>query len=182
MLGSGVKNSIFGNIDGTHAITHERYMGTLLTKVTQRVCDSLQLGATTSSSKIHSLCGRMGYTRLFVRRPQNKWITQKLARPRCWLPIDSTPRKVGIQKTIREREEDAEYQIPSSGVSRRYLEINLTACQCEVFGNAENERTDTKKTGCPALSASSTRGSQSCSGTASGPQALRPRLRPRPVL
>jgi hypothetical protein len=34
LFGSGVKHEIFGNTDGTSAITHERYMGTLLTKVT----------------------------------------------------------------------------------------------------------------------------------------------------
>jgi hypothetical protein len=34
MFGSGVEHSIFGNTNGTRAITHERYMGTLLTKVT----------------------------------------------------------------------------------------------------------------------------------------------------
>jgi hypothetical protein len=37
------KHGIFGNINGTHAITHERYMGTLLTKVTYRVCDPKKL-------------------------------------------------------------------------------------------------------------------------------------------
>jgi hypothetical protein len=39
MFGSRVKHGVFGNTNGTHSITHERYMGTLLTKVTQRVCD-----------------------------------------------------------------------------------------------------------------------------------------------
>jgi hypothetical protein len=29
MFGSGVKHGVFGNTDGTRAITHERYMGTL---------------------------------------------------------------------------------------------------------------------------------------------------------
>jgi hypothetical protein len=41
----------------------------------------------------------------------------------------------------------------------------------------ENERTDTQKTGCPASSPSSTRGSRSCSSTPSSPWALRPRPR-----
>jgi hypothetical protein len=31
---SGVKHGVFGNTDGTRAITHKKYMGTLLTKVT----------------------------------------------------------------------------------------------------------------------------------------------------
>jgi hypothetical protein len=43
VFGSGVKHKVFGNTNGTRAITHERYMGTLLTKVTQRVCDPKQL-------------------------------------------------------------------------------------------------------------------------------------------
>jgi hypothetical protein len=34
VFGSGVKHEVFGNTNGTRAITHERYMGTLLTKVT----------------------------------------------------------------------------------------------------------------------------------------------------
>jgi hypothetical protein len=42
---SGVKHGIFGNTNGTRAITHERYMGPLLTKVSQCVCDPKQLRA-----------------------------------------------------------------------------------------------------------------------------------------
>jgi hypothetical protein len=34
MFGSEVKHGIFGNTNGTRAITHERNMGTLLTKDT----------------------------------------------------------------------------------------------------------------------------------------------------
>jgi hypothetical protein len=72
VFGSGVKHGVFGNTNGTCAITHERYMGTLLTKVTQRVCDPKQLGATTSGNNILGFCGRLSYTRLFARRPRNK--------------------------------------------------------------------------------------------------------------
>jgi hypothetical protein len=43
VFGSGVKHGVFGNTNGTRAITHERYMGTLLTKVTQHICDPKQL-------------------------------------------------------------------------------------------------------------------------------------------
>jgi hypothetical protein len=43
VYGSEVKHGVFGNTNGTRSITHERYMGTLLTKVTQRVCDPKQL-------------------------------------------------------------------------------------------------------------------------------------------
>jgi hypothetical protein len=62
MFASGVKHGIFGNTNGTHAITHERNMGTFLTKVTQHVCDPQQLGATTCGSDILSFCGRLSYT------------------------------------------------------------------------------------------------------------------------
>jgi hypothetical protein len=103
MFGSGVKHGIFGNTNGTRAITHERYMGTLLTKITQRVYDPKQLGATTSGSNILSFCGRLSYTRLFARRPRNKRGTQRLTSPRSRLPIDSTPRKIGIRKTKKRK-------------------------------------------------------------------------------
>jgi hypothetical protein len=43
VFGSGVKHGDFGNTNGTRSITNERYMGTLLTKVTQLVCDPKQL-------------------------------------------------------------------------------------------------------------------------------------------
>jgi hypothetical protein len=43
VFGSRVKHGIFGNSNGTRAMTHERHMGTLLTKITQRVCDLKQL-------------------------------------------------------------------------------------------------------------------------------------------
>jgi hypothetical protein len=99
VFGSRVKHGIFGNTNATHAITHERYMGTLLTKITQRVCDPKQLGATTSGSNILGFYGRLSYTRLFARRPRNKRGTQKLTSPRSRLPIDSTPRKIGTRKT-----------------------------------------------------------------------------------
>jgi hypothetical protein len=72
VFGYGVKHGIFGNTNGTRAITHETYMGTLLTKVTQRVCDPKQLGATTGGGNIFGFCGRLSYTRLFARRPRNK--------------------------------------------------------------------------------------------------------------
>jgi hypothetical protein len=96
------KHGVFGNTNGTRAITHERYIGTL-TKITQRVCDPKQLGTTTSGSNIFGFCGRLSYTRLPARRPRNKRRTQKLTSPRSQLPIDSTPRKVGIRKTKKRK-------------------------------------------------------------------------------
>jgi hypothetical protein len=46
------------------------------------------------------------------------------------------PAKSASEKPRSEREEDAEYQRPSSRVYRRYLKIHLTVCRCEVLGNA----------------------------------------------
>jgi hypothetical protein len=103
MFRSGVKYGLFGNTNGTRAITHERYMWTLLTKVTQSVCDPKQLGATTSGSNIVNLCGRLGYTRLFTRRPRHKRRTRKLAINRSRFPIDTTTGKVGIRKTKKRK-------------------------------------------------------------------------------
>jgi hypothetical protein len=90
---------VFGKTNGTRAITHERYMGTLLTKVTQCVCDPKQLWATTSGSN----CGRLSYTRLFARRPRTKRRTQKLASSQSRFLFDSTPCKVGIRKTKKRK-------------------------------------------------------------------------------
>jgi hypothetical protein len=43
VFGSRVKHGVLGNTKGTHTITHERFIGTLLTEVTQRVCDPKKL-------------------------------------------------------------------------------------------------------------------------------------------
>jgi hypothetical protein len=46
------------------------------------------------------------------------------------------PAKWAFEKPRSEREEDAEYQRPSSGVYQRYLKIRLMACRCEVLDDA----------------------------------------------
>jgi hypothetical protein len=46
------------------------------------------------------------------------------------------PAKSASEKPWRAKEEDAEYQRPKSVVCRKYLKIRLTACQCEVLGDA----------------------------------------------
>jgi hypothetical protein len=58
----GVKHRMFGYTYGTGAITHERNVGALLTKVTQSISDPKQLGTTTSSNYILGLGGRLSYT------------------------------------------------------------------------------------------------------------------------
>jgi hypothetical protein len=54
MFSSGVEDRIFGNTYGTSAITHERNVGALLTKVTEGIGDAMQLGTTSGGGG----CGR----------------------------------------------------------------------------------------------------------------------------
>jgi hypothetical protein len=152
MFGFGVKHGVFGNTNGTCAITHERYMRTLLTKVTQLVCDPKQLWAKTSSSNILSFYGRLGYTRLFVRRLRNKRRTQKLTSTQSRFSINSTPRKVDIQKTKKWKGRG--HWIPKTKL-----------------------RSVSKIPEDPASLPSSTRGRRSSSSTSSGPWVLHPHLR-----
>jgi hypothetical protein len=46
------------------------------------------------------------------------------------------PAKSASEKPWRAKEEDVEYQRPKSGVWHKYLNMQLTACQCEVLGDA----------------------------------------------
>jgi hypothetical protein len=136
VFGSGVKHGVFGNTNGTRAITHERYMGTLLTKVTKRVCDPKklwqQLAATTYSACV------VDWATLDCLRVDQETSEE----PRNWQVPEADfrstqhPAKSASEKPRSEREEDAEYRRPSSGVYRRYLKIRLTACRCEVLGDA----------------------------------------------
>jgi hypothetical protein len=59
MFGSRMEHSIFGNACGIGAITYERDVSELLTKVTQGIGDPKQLGTTTSNSYILILGGRL---------------------------------------------------------------------------------------------------------------------------
>jgi hypothetical protein len=57
VFGFGVKHGVFGNANGTRPITHERYMGTLLTKVVsvyviQSSCEQQLAEATYSASAV----------------------------------------------------------------------------------------------------------------------------------
>jgi hypothetical protein len=46
------------------------------------------------------------------------------------------PAKSVFEKPWSAKEEDAKYQRPKSGVWRKYLNMRLTACRCEVLGDA----------------------------------------------
>jgi hypothetical protein len=44
--------------------------------------------------------------------------------------------KSASEKPWRAKEEDAKYQRPKSRVWHKYLNMRLTACRCEVLGDA----------------------------------------------
>jgi hypothetical protein len=91
----------FCNAYGTGAITFKWDMGILLTKVTHGVRDPKELKATTSSGNVLCLGSGLSNTQLFVGRPRHQRRTQKLASPRSGLPIQPTPGKFRIQKTMK---------------------------------------------------------------------------------
>jgi hypothetical protein len=76
-------------------------MGILLTKVTHGVCDPKELRATTSCSNVLCLGSRLSNTRLFAGRPRHERRSQELASPRSGLPIQPTPGKIRVWKTMK---------------------------------------------------------------------------------
>jgi hypothetical protein len=91
----------FWNTYGTGAITLKWNMGIVLTKITRGVCDPKELGATTSCSNILCLGSGLSNTRLFARRPRHQRRSQKLASPWSGLPIQPTPGKIHVWKTMK---------------------------------------------------------------------------------
>jgi hypothetical protein len=89
------------NAYGTGAITLKWDMGILLTKVTHGVCNLKELRETTSSGNVLCLGSGLSNTRLFAGRPRHQIRSQKLASPRSGLPIQPTPCKIHIWKTMK---------------------------------------------------------------------------------
>jgi hypothetical protein len=89
------------NAYGTGAVTLKWDMGILLTKVTHGVCDPKELRATTSSGSILCLGSGLSNTRLFAGRPRHQKRSQNLTSPRSGLPIQPTPGKIRIRKTMK---------------------------------------------------------------------------------
>jgi hypothetical protein len=150
-------------------------MGTLLTKVTHRVCDPKQLWATTSGNNILSFYGRLGYTRLFVRRPRNKRRTQKLASTRSRFPIDSTPRKVSIWET-KKRKGRGHWVLKTKlrSVSKILKDLLYSLPMWSPRRRLKLAHRHTKNL-MSGLVAIKYKRDRSCSGTPSGLRALRPR-------
>jgi hypothetical protein len=101
VLGFGVELWVLCNTYGTGAITMKWNMGILLTKVTHGICDPKELRATTSSGNVLCLGTGLSNTRLFAGRPRHQRRSQKLASPRSGLPIQPTPGKIRIRKTMK---------------------------------------------------------------------------------
>jgi hypothetical protein len=89
------------NAYGTGAITLKWNMGILLTKVTHGACDPKELRASNSSGNILCLGSGMCNTRLFAGRPRHQRGSQKLASPKSGLPIQPTPGKICVWKTMK---------------------------------------------------------------------------------
>jgi hypothetical protein len=101
VLGFGMEHWVLCNAYGTGAITLKWDMGILLTKVTHGVCDPKELRATTSSGNVLYLGSGLSNTRLFAGRQRHQRRSQKLASPISGLPIQPTPNKIRIQKTMK---------------------------------------------------------------------------------
>jgi hypothetical protein len=101
VLGFGMEHWVLCNAYGSSAIILKWDMGILLTKVTHGVCDSKELRATTSSGNVLFLGSGLSNTRLFEGRPRHQRRSQKLASPRSGLPIQPTPGKIRIWKTMK---------------------------------------------------------------------------------
>jgi hypothetical protein len=101
VLGFGMEHWVLCNAYGIGAITMKWNMGILLTKVSHGVCDPKELRATTSSGNILCLGSGLSNTRLFAGRPRHQIRSQKLASPRSGLPIQPTPGKISIRKTMK---------------------------------------------------------------------------------
>jgi hypothetical protein len=128
----GMEHWVLCNAYGTGAVTLKRNMGILLTKVTHVVCDPKELRAITSYENILCLGSGLSNTRLFAGRPRHQRGSQKLASPRSALPIQPTPGKIRIRKTMKSQrrgrripkaEVGGVTQVPKNSVHRLPMRI-----------------------------------------------------------
>ena len=96
VFGFGVEHRIFGNADGTRAVTKKSYSKKDQPKIVQSVSHPQELRATASSSNIFSFSRRLSNARLFAKRPRNKRRTKELTSSRSRLAIQTTSSKIGI--------------------------------------------------------------------------------------
>jgi hypothetical protein len=101
VLGFGMEHWVLCNAYSTSAITLKWNMGILLTKLTHGVCDLKELRATTSCGNVLCLGSGLSNTQLFAGRLRHQRRSQKLASPRSRLPIQPTPDKICVRKTMK---------------------------------------------------------------------------------
>jgi hypothetical protein len=101
VLGFGMEHWVLCSTYGTVAVTLKWDMSILLTKVTHGVCDPKELRATTSCDNVLCLGSGLSNTRLFAGRPRHQRRSKKLTSPRSGLPIQPTPSKIRVWKTMK---------------------------------------------------------------------------------
>jgi hypothetical protein len=101
VFGFGMEQWVLCNACGTCAITLKWDTCILLTKVTHGICDPKELRATTSCGNVLCLGSGLSNTRLFAGGPRHQRRSQKLTSPRSGLPIQPTPGKIRVRKTMK---------------------------------------------------------------------------------
>jgi hypothetical protein len=101
VLGFGMEHWVLCNTYGTGAVTLKWDMGILLTKVTHGVSDPNELRATTNYGNVLCLGSGLRNSRLFAGRPRHQRRSQKLASPKSGLPMQPTPDKIRVWKTMK---------------------------------------------------------------------------------
>jgi hypothetical protein len=96
VLGFGMEHWVLCNAYGTGAITLKWDL-----MVTNGVCDPKELRAITSCGNTLCLGSGLSNTRLFAGGPRHQRRSQKLATPRSGLPIQPTPGKIHVWKTMK---------------------------------------------------------------------------------
>jgi hypothetical protein len=102
-------------------------MGILFTKITHGAWNPKELRARTSSGNVLDLGSGLSNTRLFAGRPRHKRRTQKLASPRSGLPIQPTPGKIRVWKTMKRQRRGRRIPMAKVG-SVTQLPENLLHC------------------------------------------------------
>jgi hypothetical protein len=154
---------------GTGAVTLKWDKGILLAKVTHGVCDPKELRATTSCGNILYLGSGLSNTWLFARRPRHQRRSQALASSRSGLPIQPTPGKIRVWKTMKRQRRRGVLKDGVGSDTSTWICV-WPPVDAKFLETLENERTDIPRTGCPASSLSSRWVTRSWSSTPSGPR------------
>jgi hypothetical protein len=106
-------------------------------------------------------------TRLFAGRPRHQRRSQKLASPRSGLPIQPTPGKIRIRKTMKRQRRGRGVPKAEVGSVTQVPENSLHRLPMRSSQRRLKMSTDIPRTECPASSPSSRGVTRSCFGTPS---------------